>query len=77
MDIKSDFRLLTVYPGDFDLLGYRVDNNIYRDKMLSLGSWISAKLFELFSSFLDWYVQFRSGQSPLDHYLDDFIWRCK
>jgi hypothetical protein len=33
-DIKSAFRLLPIYPGDFDLLGFKIGSNYYVDKCL-------------------------------------------
>jgi hypothetical protein len=32
MDLKSAFRLLPVYPGDFDLLGFKIEEKFYIDK---------------------------------------------
>jgi hypothetical protein len=29
MDLKSAFRLLPVYPGDFDLLGFKIEEKFY------------------------------------------------
>ena len=37
MDIKSAFRLLTCYPGDFDLLGFKFQNEYFIDKMSPMG----------------------------------------
>ncbi|KAK6170386.1 hypothetical protein SNE40_018795 [Patella caerulea] len=73
MDIKSAFRLLPIYPGDFDLLGFQFDNKYYIDKCLPMGCSISCSLFEKFSTFLHWVVEFKSGLDCLEHYLDDFI----
>lgn len=77
LDIKSAFRLLRVHPGDFDLLGFKFDNKYYIDKCLVMGSSISCKIFEMFSTFLHWLVEQKSGLKTLDHYLDDFIFAGK
>lgn len=73
MDIKSAFRLLPVYPGDFDLLGFKFLGKYYIDKCLPMGCAISCSIFEKFSSFLHWLIEYRTKHSTLDHYLDDFI----
>jgi len=73
IDIKQAFRLLTVHPADFDLLGIKFENQFWIDKNLPMGCSISCYLFEKFATFLHWLVQKQSGLSSLDHYLDDFI----
>jgi len=73
MDIKSAFRLLVLNPGDFDLMGIKFDSFYFIDKCLPMGCSISPKLFETFSTFLQWVVEVKSGQKSIDHYLDDFI----
>ena len=50
-DIKSAFRLLPIYPGDFDLLGFKFDDMYYIDKCLPMGCSISCKVFEDFATF--------------------------
>ena len=84
IDIKNAFRLLRVFPGDFDLLGLTIDEKYNIDKCLSTGCSISCNMFQKFSTFLHWLVEKTSGHSTLDHYLDDFIFagqehsgRCK
>lgn len=37
LDIKSLFRLLPVYPEDFDLLGFKLEGLYYIDKCLPMG----------------------------------------
>ena len=48
VDVKSAFRLIPVYPGDFDLLGFSIDGLFYIDKCLSMGCSISCKIWETF-----------------------------
>ena len=72
-DIKSAFCLLPIHPGDFHLLGICFQNKFYIDKCLPMGCKISCKLFEEFSTFLNWLVIFISKKKSTDHYLDDFI----
>ena len=52
-DIKSAFRLLPIWPGDFELPGFKFDNCYYFDKCLPFGCSISCSAFEKFSSFLE------------------------
>ena len=35
-DIKPAFRLLRIYPGDFDLLGFKLENYYFIDKCLPM-----------------------------------------
>lgn len=72
-DIKSAFRLLPIYPGDFDLLGFKIGSNYYIDKCLPMGCSISCSTFEHFSTFIHWLVSQEHGSQNLDHYLDDFF----
>lgn len=72
-DIKSAFRLIPVYPGDFELLGLFFRGAYYFDKMLPFGCSISCKIFETFSTFIEWLVRRQSGLETTHHYLDDFI----
>ena len=78
-DIKSAFRLLPIYPGDFDLLGFKIDGLYYYDKCLPMGASISCALFEQFSTFIQWKVEnVCTHKSPVIlHYLDDFLFAGK
>ena len=49
-DLKSAFRLLPIYPGDFNLLG--IKSKYYYDKYLPFGSKLSCALFNQFDTFL-------------------------
>lgn len=73
MDIKSAFRLLPVYPGDFCLLGFTIGSNFYIDKAMPMGCSTSCSTFEKFSTFLHFLTEFEAGSNNLDHYLDDFF----
>ena len=79
-DIKSAFRLIPVFPGDFDLLGFTLDGLYYFDKCLPFGASISCALFEKFSTFLHWAVQTSNpsdSEPEIIHYLDDFLFGGK
>ena len=71
--LKSAFRLLPIYPGDFDLLGIRFDGKYYFDKCLPFGSKLSCALFNKFSICLHWLVSKKSNNQNIIHYLDDCL----
>lgn len=56
-DIKSVFRLIFVYFGDFELLGFFFRGVYYFDKMLFFGCLILCKIFEIFFIFIEWLVR--------------------
>lgn len=72
IDVKSAFRLLPCYPGDFDLLGFKLGHSYYIDKMAPMGLRISCRAWEAFATFLNWLVVDRFSKY-VDHYLDDFF----
>jgi hypothetical protein len=47
-DIKKAFRMLPVWPGDFDLFGFRIKDKFYFDQCLPMRASISGALFEKF-----------------------------
>ena len=52
--MESAFRLLPIWPGDFDLLGFMMDGLYYYDKCLPFGALVSCSLFEKVSTFIQW-----------------------
>ena len=72
-DIKSAFRLLPIYPGDFDLLGFKFEQLFFIDRCLPMGSSISCSHFECFSSYLEYQIKVFSKTDFITHYLDDFL----
>ena len=56
-DIKSAFRLLAVHPGDFDLLGFKIEDKYYMNKCLPMGCAVPCKIFEKCTTFLHWLVE--------------------
>ena len=73
VDIKSAFRLLPCYPGDFDLFGFKFQNEYFIDKMAPMGLRISCCAWEKIATFLNWLLMERFGSKNVDHYLDDFF----
>jgi hypothetical protein len=49
---KSAFRLLKIYPGDFNMLGIQFLDECYIDKCMPMGCSISCSTVENFSTFL-------------------------
>jgi len=54
MDIKYAFRLLPINPCDFEFFGFSFMGKYYFDKCAAFGCSISQKLFETFSTFLEY-----------------------
>ena len=54
IDIKSAFRLLPCYPGDFDLLSFKIGDTHYIDKCMPMGCSTSCSTFEHVSTCLQW-----------------------
>ena len=73
MDVKSAFRLLRCYPGDFDLLGFTFQNHYYIDKCMPMGCSTSCSTFEKFARFLQYELERRTNCTTVDHYLDDYF----
>ena len=72
-EIEKAFKLLPVWPGDFDLLGFRIKDKFYFDKCLPMGASISCALFEKFSTLIQWEVECKSDNKPsIIHYLETF-----
>lgn len=68
VDIKNAFRLLPIYPWDFELLGFKFQGKHYYDKYLPMGCSLSCAIFEKFSTFLEWATVENSGLDTLSHY---------
>jgi hypothetical protein len=56
-DIKSAFRLLKIWQGDFDQFGFSFENQFYFDRCLPMGASINCSLFENFSTALHWLTE--------------------
>jgi len=73
LDIKSAFRILPVNPLDFELLGFKFLGQYYVDRCLPMGCSISCRLFEMFSTFLEYVIKSQTGVQTISHFLDDYI----
>ena len=72
-DIKSAFRLLKIWPGDFDQLGFSFENQFYFDRCLPMGTSISCSFFEKKITALHWLTEKSCENESIIHYLDDFL----
>jgi hypothetical protein len=64
-DIKSAFRLVPIYPDDFDLLGFKLGPYFFIDKCLPMGYSESCSLHDNFSTFVQWVIM---GESESKKY---------
>ncbi len=78
VDLSACFRRFPVFPGDFYLLGFKFENQVFVDKVQSMGLAKAPKIAKELSTFLEWKV--RQLICPVDpdsvamtHYLDDFL----
>ena len=72
-DVKNAFRLIPVNPNDYDLLGIFWQDHFYYDKSLPMGCSSSCKIFEAFSSTLEWIARYKLSTLGILHILDDFL----
>lgn len=72
-DVKSAFRIVPVHPDDYHLLGFKWNSQYFFDKCLPFGLASSCKIFETFSSALEWAAKLKLGVKELEHILDDFL----
>ena len=72
-DIKSAFRIIPVHPLDYHILGMHWEGNYYYDKALPMGCSSSCKIFETFSTSLEWIAKNKLGIPHIIHILDDFL----
>ena len=72
-DIEKAFRILPVHPRDYELLGMKINRLFYYDIALPMGCSISCKLFEEFSTALQWILQKKLDTPAVVQVLDDFL----
>ncbi|KAK3101439.1 hypothetical protein FSP39_003614 [Pinctada imbricata] len=72
-DIKSAFRLINLSQSEFKYLGFVWQNQFYFDCCLPFGLSSSCKIFERFSTALQWCAQTKLEIHNMTHVLDDFI----
>ena len=72
-DIRNVFCLIPVGPSDYNLLGICWRNKLYVDRDLAMGLSSSCKIFESFSSPLEWVARTKLQIPGILHPLDDFL----
>ncbi len=73
IDIEHAYKVLPVHPFDVPKMGFYFDGHFYFDKTLAMGCRTSAKIFERFSSALEWIMKHKCSLKHLHHVLDDFL----
>lgn len=72
-DIESAFRIIPMCENDYPLLGFKWEGYYYHDRSLPMGSSSSCKIFESFSTALEWIATNKFGCGVVIHILDDFL----
>ena len=72
-DIKSAFRIIPVHPSDYQLLGSQWKGKWYVVRCLPMGCSSSCRIFDEFSSSLEWIAHHKPGIGNIIHILDDFL----
>ncbi|XP_069120279.1 uncharacterized protein [Argopecten irradians] len=72
-DIESAFRIIPIHPSQHHLLGFHWKGQFYFDKCLPMGLAESCRIFEMFSSAIEWIMYQRGRTSAIVKVLDDFL----
>ena len=72
-DIKSAFRLIPIHKADHPLFCFQWQEVFYYDVCLQMGCSASCKIFETFSTALEWIAKDKLEISFMTHILDDFF----
>ena len=72
-DIEHAYKIIPVHPDDVPKMGFYFNGYFYFDRTLAMGCRTSAKIFESFSTALEWVLKQKFSLKNLHHILDDFI----
>jgi hypothetical protein len=72
-DIKKAFRLIPLRPDQYHLFCFQFEGRFYFDKCLQMGASSACRIFETFSSALQWVAGSKFKLSYVTHMLDDFF----
>ena len=72
-DIKSAFRIIPIHQNDHTLLGMKWRRLYYSDRCMPMGCSSSCKIFETFSTAIEWIARHKLNINKLLHFLDDFL----
>ena len=76
-DIKSAFRIIPVRPSEYKLLGFKWRDKYFIEAVLPQGAASSCRIFETFSTAIEWIARNKLGIPDIIHILDDFLWIAK
>ena len=72
-DIENAFKIIPIRPEDYMLQGFSWRGMYYYDKTLVMGCSISCRIFEAFSTALEWILVEKFKINTVIHILDDVI----
>ena len=72
-DIQNAFKLIPIRQADHELQGFEWQGSFYYDKTLVMGCSISCRIFEAFSSALQWILTDKFKITSVTHILDDLF----
>lgn len=72
-DVKAAFRICPVSPLDYYLLGFKIGEQYYHDRVLTMGCRSSCQIFERFSTAIQDILRIFYHVTDISHILDDFI----
>ena len=73
LDFDSAFRIFPISGLDLPLLGFRLDELYYVNSSMAFGCRSSCRIFEVFSTAIDWLIRNKANTEAVTHYLDDFL----
>lgn len=72
-DVEHAYKVLPIHPSDVPKMGFKWDEAYYFDRTLAMGCRTSAKIFEAFTTALEWIMRNKFNLKYLHHVLDDFL----
>ena len=72
-DVEHAYKILPIHPDDIPTMGFYWEGSYYFDKTLAMGCRTSAKIFERFTTALEWIMKNKFGLKHCHHVLDDFL----
>ena len=73
MDFDAAFCNIPIHPQDLPLPGFTLDNLYFINSTLAFGARSSCKIFEEFTTTVQWILDQDTSSANFSHYLDDFI----
>ena len=73
LDIKDAFKIIPLHPSQYNLTGFSFGGKYFYDRTLPMGCSSSCRIFEAFSTSLQWIVNSRSRTLQTVKVLDDFL----